>query len=247
MFEIVEKAFAPELLGVSNKASKIADFVWTVFKIGGTVPVSTLSGQFEKAGEYVDILSKAGIVRYSLGGFINKEHRKESVSVYLGEDFVKMLSPSIKRKEFEVVLYRNFGGKLMPYCRSDLTEPLAIMLTSVIFYATPQKPVFVNTVVRKAAKVCLKRHVECKDLLDYYLHKFLGLIAFETGSTINLSVRSKQRAREYPKIWDMYVKEPKEKPKGDEIDKPQEKRPVQSNKVSEQEKRLRGYFPWLKL
>ena len=80
MLEIIEKAFAPELLGVSSKATGLSDFIWTVFKIGGTVPVHTLDEQFEKAGEFVEILSKAGILRYSLGGFINKNQRKESIS-----------------------------------------------------------------------------------------------------------------------------------------------------------------------
>ena len=179
----------------------------------------------------MSVLSKAGIIRYSLGGFISKDHRKESVSVYISEDFDKLLASGIKRKEFENVLFRNYGDRLVPFCRSDLTEPLAAMLTSIIFYATPDKPVFVNTVVRKAAKVCIKRYVECKDMLDYYLHKFLGLVTFDTGSLINLSVRSKQRVRAFPKIWAMYTRVPAEKPKEAEkeemkIEKPEPRRAV---------------------
>ena len=251
MIENIEIAFAPELLGVSNKAAQIVDFIWTIHNIGGTVPVNALSEQFEKTDEYVSILSKAGIIRYSLGGFISKDHRKESVSVHISEDFDKMLASGVKRKEFENALFRNYGDKLVPFCRSELTEPLAAMLTSVIFFATPDKPVFVNTVVRKAAKVCIRRYVECKDMLDYYLHKFLGLVTFETGSMINLSVRSKQRVRAFPKIWEMYMRVPPEKPKEEKaeeikITKPEPRRVV-SGKVSEQEKKLRGYFPWLKL
>lgn len=247
MLEIIEKAFAPELLSVSSKASELTDFIWTVFKIGGTVPVNTLSEQFEKAGEYVEVLSKAGILRYSLGGFINKNQRKESISVFVSEDFSSLLPKGVRRKEFEYKLYSKYGEKLMAFCRTDLTEPLAVMLTSVIFFATPSKPVFVNMVVRKGAKVCLKRYVECKDLLDYYLHKFLGLVTFESGSTINLSVRSKQRVRAYPKVWEMYVRQYKEKPKEEELKSPIVERRAPPSKVSEEEKKLRGYFPWLKL
>jgi hypothetical protein len=247
MLEIIERAFAPELLSVSSNASRIADFIWTIHNIGGTVPVSTLAGQFDKAGEYVEVLSKAGILRYSLGGFINKDQRKESISVFVSEDFSSLLTRGIKRKDFENILFRKYGEKLIGFCRSDLTEPLAVMLTSVIFYATPNRPVFVNMVVRKGAKVCLKRYVECKDLLDYYLHKFLGLITFESGSTVNLSVRSKQRVRAFPKIWEMYVREYKDKPREEEIKRPVVERREVPSKVSEQEKKLRGYFPWLKL
>jgi len=246
MLEIIESAFAQELLSVSSKASQLADFIWTVFNIGGTVPVNALSDQFDHAGEHVDVLAKTGIIRYSLGGFINKSQRKESISVFISEDLAKMLVPGIKRKDFENILFRNYGDRLMPYCRSELTEPLAVMLTSVLFYATPDSPVFVNTVIRKGVKVCMLSYVECKDILDYYMHKFLGLVTFETGSMINLSVRSKQRARAYPKIWEMYLKAHKEKPREEEMKMPEEKRVVPS-KVSEQEKRLRGYFPWLKL
>lgn len=246
MIETIEKAFASELLGVSPKANRLADFTWNVYNIGGTVPVNALTGQFDKTDEYVSILSKAGIMRYSFGGFINKGSRKESISVYVSEDFLNALSPGIKRKEFENVLFRNFGDRLMPYCRSDLTKPLAVMLTSLVFFATPDKPVFLNTVVRKASKVCMKGYVECKDMLEYYLHRFLGLVTFETGSMINLSVRSKQRVREYPKIWETYLKEHKEKP-AEEMEKPPEPKSAVPSMVSEQEKKLRGYFPWLKL
>ncbi|MBN2330284.1 MAG: hypothetical protein JXC85_00555 [Candidatus Aenigmarchaeota archaeon] len=247
MIELVEKAFSSELLSVSSKASKLMDFIWTVYKIGGSVPMNTLQEQFDKADEYVEVLSKAGIMRYSLGGFINKSQRKESISVYVSEDFSGILPKGIRRREFEEKLFGKYGERLIGSCRTDLTEPLAVMLTSIIFFAAPNKPVFVNMVVRKGAKVCLKTYVECKDLLDYYLHRFLGLVMFESGSTINLTVRSKQRVRAYPKIWEMYIREYKEKPKVEELKSPMvERRPV-PGKVSEQEKKLRGYFPWLKL
>ena len=48
MIELIEKAFALELLSVSSKASQIVDFIWTVHNIGGTVPVNALAEQFPK-------------------------------------------------------------------------------------------------------------------------------------------------------------------------------------------------------
>jgi hypothetical protein len=247
MFEVIEKAFARELLAVSSKASRLIDFTWSVYNIGGTVPVNTVTDQFEEAKEFVSILSKAGMMRYSLGGFINKEQKKESVSVYVSEDVLKLVARGGSRKEFEEALFKDFGERLIPYCRSDLTECLAVMLTSTIFYATPQKPVFMGAVVRKAEKVCMKNYMECKDILDYYLHRFLGLVNVETGSMLNLSVRSQQRIRHYPKVWDMYMREYKSK-EGAKAEEPRvEKKPPAKPELTEQEKKLRGYFPWLKL
>lgn len=251
MLEQIEKAFAPELLSVSHKASQLVDFTWTVYNIGGTVPVTAVEEQFEKAEDFVSILSKAGIVRYAMGGFINRDQKKLSLSVTISEELARQFPHGVKRKEFENIIFRNHGEKLISHCRSNLTEPLAVMLTSIIFYAAPERPAFSNTIVRRTAKVSMKTQIECQDILDYYLHRFLGLITIETGSLINLSVRSMQRVRMYPRIWEMYVRpyKEKEKPKEEEIKRPSpvvEARPPPT-KASEQEKRIKAYFPWLKL
>ena len=244
MLDMVETAFAPELLGVSMKAGRLADFAWAAYKIGGTIPMTAFQGQFEKAEEYVSLLSKTGVMRYALGGFINRDQKRESLSVCINEDFKKLLAPNARRKEFGEILFRNFGERMMPYCRTELTEPLAVMLTSIIFYATPDKPAFVNIVLRKASKASMRSYIECNEMLDYYLNKFLGLVALESGSLINLTVRSKQRIRSFPKIWDMYVTE--HRAKTEEIPKQEHKSPP-SESIMEQERKLRGYFPWLKL
>ncbi len=249
MLEQIEKAFAPELLSVSNKASQLVDFAWAVCNIGGAIPLSALETQFPKAEEYVSILSKAGIMRYAMGGFINRDQKKQSLSISLSESLLALHSKGIRRKEFENIIFRDYGDKLISSCRSGLTEPLSVMLTSIIFYATPEKPAFSNTIVRKASKVAMKTHVECQNILDYYLNRFLGLATLETGSLINLSVRSKQRVRMYPKIWGMYVRpyqEKREEPARNTFTQ-QVVKPAPSDKMSEQEKKLRGYFPWLKL
>ncbi len=251
MLEVIERAFSQELLSVSHKAGKLTDFAWTISNIGGAVPIGAVEEQFPDAEEYVSALSKAGILRYSMGGFINRDQKKQSLSVSLSEDLSGLSRGRVRRKEFENILYRNHGEKLLPSCRTGLTEPLAMMLTSVIFYATPEKPVFSNTIVRRAAKMSLKSHVECQLILDYYLHKFLGLVTFESGSLINLSVRSKQRARMYPKLWELYTRPYTEKPRDMLPESPPPAPLVQqrapTTKAGEQEKKLRGYFPWLKL
>jgi len=244
MLEIVEEAFAPELLGVSHKAAALADFAWIVFRAGMAVPLDSLRWQFPDADGHVSVLSKAGIMRYSLGGFINRDQKKESLSVYADEDVAKACSQCVRRKEFGESLFRNFGKTLAPYCRTDLTEMLAVMLTSLIYFATPTKPALVSTVVRKASKICLKDYTEASNALDYYLNRFLGLVTYESGSLINLSVRSQQRVRGSPKIWAMYLSQPTEKQK-DEITKPVPK-PVPSSEASQQERKLKGYFPWIR-
>ena len=195
------------------------------------------------------MLSKAGILRYAMGGFINRDQKKQSLSVLLSEDLSGLAERRPKRKEFEGIVFRNHGEKLVTHCRTGLTEPLAVMLTSIIFYATPDKPVFSNTIVRRASKVSMKSHIECQNILDYYLYRFLGLVTLEGGSLINLSVRSKQRIRMYPKLWDLYTRPYAEKPKEEEMERDahlQQIRPPPP-KATEQEKKLRGYFPWLKL
>lgn len=251
MLEQIEKAFAQELLSVSHKATGLLDFAWAVCNIGGAIPISAVQTQFKNAEEYVSILSKAGVMRYAMGGFINRDQKKQSLSISLSESLLDLHSKGVRRKEFETIIFREYGDKLISHCRSELTEPLAVMLTSIIFYATPDKPAFSNSVVRKASNVSMKTHMECQNILDYYLHRFLGLVTFETGSLLNLSVRSQQRVRNYPKLWETYVRpyQDKEKPKEEEIKMPE---PVvqareHTTKASEQEKRIKAYFPWLKL
>ena len=251
MLDTIEKAFAQELLKVSHNAGRIMDFAWTLYKIGGAVPLKVVAEQFPDAEDFVSKLSKAGMARYAMGGIITKGQAEQSISVSLREEVLSLFSPGVRRKEFEDTIYRNFGDRLIQSCKSDITEPLTVMLASVIFFATPQKPVFSNTIIRKAAKQCMRDHSECKDLLDYYLNRFLGLISFDMGSMINLSVRSKQRVRMYPRIWQMYVtdqknKNPQETEKREaELPRRPERKP--ESKMSEQEKKLKAYFPWLKL
>ncbi len=252
MLELIEKAFAPELLLVSHKAARYMDFAWTVKNIGGAVPITAIEEQFEKPDEMVESLSKAGVLRYAMGGFINRDQKKQSISVAVNEEITSQLPKNYRRKDFDNVVFRNHGEKMIQSCRSDLTEPLTVMLTSIIFYATPDKPVFSNTIVRRAAKVCMRSHLECQNILDYYLSRFLGLVTFEAGSLVNLTVRSKQRVRLYPKIWEMYVRPYQEKPEEEDV-RPsiisEVARPTiaPTTKASEQERKLKGYFPWLKL
>ena len=245
MLEFVERAFAPELLRVSPYANDLVDFLWTVYNMGGNISTHVLFEQFPLANDYITPLSKAGLVRYALGGFMNKNLKKESIIVSIDGDFEKVAAGQTNRKDFEDLVFRNYGEKLIPHCRSVLTEPLAIMLTSVIYYATPSTPVFVNKVVRRAARMSMKSQIQCRDWLDYYLHRFLGLVAFETVSMVNLSVRSKQRIMNYQKVWELYSTEHKDKikdePKADEPKK------LSSIVTSEQERKLKSYFPWMKL
>ncbi|UCD03332.1 MAG: hypothetical protein JSV63_01705 [Candidatus Aenigmatarchaeota archaeon] len=251
MLDLIEKAFAKELLSVSQKADEVVEFAWTIYNIGGNIPVTALGGQFQDAETTVADLSKAGILRYAMGGFINRDQKKLSLSVTLSEDLARQLPQHASRKDFEGILFRDYGEKIIPVCRTNLTEALAAMLTSIIFYATPERAAFANTIVRRAANVSLKTHLDCQNILEYYLHRFLGLVTFETGSLLNLSVRSKQRVRMYPKIWDIYVRPFQEKEREEEpvprVFEPQAARPAPTDKESEQEKKLRGYFPWLKL
>ncbi len=248
MLQTVERAFAPELLSVSHRAGRLADFSWAVSSIGEAVPVKVISGQFPDAEELVTVLSKSGVLRYALGGFINRDQRKLSLSVQLDPRLSALPGNGMRRKEFEAVLFREFGERLIPHCRTALTEPLAAMLTSVIFYATPGKPVFSNTIVTRASRTCIMTHSECQDMLDYYLHRFLGLVSMDSGSLVNLSVRSVQRAKAHPAIWEMYVKGRAERC----VEKERTNAEAAAQKppppeMSYEERKLRSYFPWIKL
>jgi hypothetical protein len=249
MLEMIEKAFAPELLSVSHKAGRISDFLWAAFSIGEAVPVKVISEQFPDAEELVTVLSKTGVLRYALGGFVNRDQKKFSLSVQLDSRLSALSGTGIRRKDFEHVLYREFGERLIPHCRTPLTEPLAAMLTSVIFYATPTKPVFSNTIVTRASKLCLMTHADCQDILDYYLHRYLGLVSMDSGSLINLSVRSVQRVKPHHAIWEMYEKgqaeRNMEKVRAKQQTEVAQKAPPPQ--MSDQERKLRGYFPWIKL
>jgi predicted hydrolase (HD superfamily) len=48
----------------------------------------------------VTTLSKAGVLRYALGGFINRDQKKLSLSVQLSEPLLSLSRGGMKRKDF---------------------------------------------------------------------------------------------------------------------------------------------------
>ena len=249
MLEMVESAFREDLLSVSPKASRLADFAWLLYSIGGPVPVKAVSGHFDRPDDCIEILTKTGILRYALGGFMDGEQKRESFSLLLADDLASRLPAGITRKDFQNFLVREYGDRMMPYCRSPLTEQLSVMLTSIVYYATPARPVAAELVLKRAGKVSMKTYEECRDVMDYYMTRLLGLVTPEAGAAVNLSAKSQHRIMAFPKIWELYIREPQDRiMNGNGVETGKQEPPNHmSKKISEQEKKLRGYFPWLRL
>lgn len=242
MINVVERVFARDLLRVSPDANKLLDFTWKIRKIRGFVTLQFLSQNFEDAEEILAFLSRVGIVTWSGIGIVKGEIKKDSVNVSFSEDFEKLLSKVKNKKSFGDLLFERYGEKLIPYCTTDLTQSLATMLTAMVYYATPEKPVFVNKIMRQTIKAMFKSFVECKEILDHYLCNFLGLVEFKNPSLINLTSKGKDKLKAVPELWLAYQKEHTE-------DMPMEKLPPRIQIVDtdrESLKKLKTYFPWLK-
>lgn len=238
MLDLVEETFAEYLLKISYPMDQLIDFAWTIYKIGGQSPMRSLS-HFRETQDKVDTLSKTGIISWATSG-VGKEFDMKSISVSLTEDFAEIINRGISRSEFKRFLFEKYGKDLIRFCKSELTKAAVYMLAFVIKYASPGRPVLSNTVVRQVSSIGMKSFGEGMDIVNYWLHKFLGLLKVD-GSFVNLSEKSLGLIKENPYLWKVYNVEYREKT-GPEPEKPKPKAPG----TDKLERSLRGHFPWLK-
>ncbi|MBI3412495.1 MAG: hypothetical protein HY051_00245 [Candidatus Aenigmarchaeota archaeon] len=250
----VEAVFAEDLLKLSPRALGYIDILWALHKIGAVVPMKFVTFQLE-VDEAIEnkimFLSEMKLIVWHALGTLGK-NKDTNVFLSLDKQFANFIidKEPLTKDMFAELTFGYAGQKLIGFCRNKLTDFITTVLSLIIRYATPEKPAFVGRIYRESTRTWNAPPIECKEILNYYLNRFLGLIKIEDGIMINLSEKAVKRISNDEEVFKAYQEEYKpeavekeEKP----VEKPTEK-PVIKYYSKEEEgrlRKLRQYFPWV--
>jgi hypothetical protein len=90
---------------------------------------------------------------------------------------------------------------------------LSTVMAAIITYATPEEPAFLNKVIRAAGEdaggnVTTESLNQSKDILEYYLHKYLDLVQPVGSFAVNLSGKAVQIVARNPELSGVYKSRP---------------------------------------
>jgi hypothetical protein len=103
------------------------------------------------------------------------------------------------------------------YKLDELMKRLSTVLSAVIAYASPEEPAFLNKVYRAvgqdiSGEVTPESLTQAKELLEYYLYKYLGLVQPIGSFAVNLSVKAAEVVGKNPELLDAYKSKSKNAP-----------------------------------
>ena len=221
ILESTEKAFMGEFIRLSPKINELSEILWFVFRMGGSVSSSIITPRFPDAGKDVQNLVGMGILREMDAGNEKVVAFSERFETRL---FNKNLSDIAVTDIFDTLVdgYSKDLGKR--YKLDELIKKLSTVLSAVITYATPEEPAFLNKVFRAVStemsgEVTSSSLNQAKELLEYYLFKYLGLVQPVGSFAVNLSVRAAQVVGKEQELLSAY----KIRPKGISVMKKPEK------------------------
>ncbi len=242
MIQLVDELFAKDILKVSTTANDFVEFAWTLYKIGGFVPLDVLS-YYTDIEDKVNIMSKVGVVSWSTAG-VGMDFSKKAIAVSLENSFSAELQRGIDKDKFREILFDKFGKDMIRYCKTGLTKSISYMIAYTIKMAEPDKPVLSSKIARLASNTGIKPLKESSNILSFYMDKFLGLIKFE-GERVNLSEKSVNTIKNNSFLWNAYQIEYKDKdPDAPQIVDDSKYRDYQSENI---QKSLKSQFPWMSL
>lgn len=252
----VEAAFVEDLLKLSPRASDYVDILWILHKIGTIVPIKFVTFQLETDEDVknkIKFLSETRLIVWHAFG-TSGEVEDANIFLSLDKDFANFVidKEPLTKDMFAALTFEYAGQKLIGFCRNELTDFITAMLFLIIKYATPEKPTFVGRIVRELNRSWGVSPLECKEVLNYYVDRLLGLVKIEDGILINLSRKAVKRISKDEEILKAYEEEYKPEVIEKEekaVEKPIEK-PVAKYYSEEEEERLRKLrqqFPWMGL
>jgi hypothetical protein len=227
-----EKAFLGEFIRLSPKINELSEILWFVFRMGGSVSSNIITPRFPDAGKDLENLVDMGILKEMDAG-------TEKVVAFSERFESKLLNKNLSditvTDIFDTIVdgYSRDLGKR--YKLDELIKRLSTVLSAVITYATPEEPAFLNKVFRAVSET-LSGEVtpaslnQAKELLEYYLFKYLGLVQPVGSFAVNLSVRAAEVIGKDQELLDAY----KSRHKGSVAVKKVEK-PVEAPKVEKKE------------
>ena len=211
ILESTERAFMGEFIRLSPKINELSEILWFVFRMGGSVSNNIISPRFPDAGKDVQNLVGMGILREMDAGTEKVVAFSERFEMKL---FNKNLSDISVTDIFDTLVdgYSKDLGKR--YKLDELIKKLSTVLSAVITYATPEEPAFLNRVFRAVSEemsgeVSPASLNQAKELLEYYLFKYLGLVQPVGSFAVNLSVRAAQVVGKEQELLTAYKSRPK--------------------------------------
>lgn len=194
IIEATEKAFLGEFIRLSPKINELSEILWFVFRMGGSVSNNIITPRFPDADGDLKNLVEMGILK-------EMETGNEKI-VAFSEGFESKL---IKKNLNDISVADIFDTLVDGYSRDlgkrykldKLMKRLSTVIAAVINYATPEEPAFLNRVYRSVSQgmtgeVTPESLNQAKELLEYYLYKYLGLLQPVGSFAVNLSTKAAQ-------------------------------------------------------
>ncbi|MBN2330452.1 MAG: hypothetical protein JXC85_01430 [Candidatus Aenigmarchaeota archaeon] len=211
ILESTEKAFMGEFIRLSPKINELSEILWFVFRMGGSVSSNIITPRFPDASKDLENLVGMGILKEMDAG-------NEKVVAFSERFETKLINKNLSDINvsdiFDTLVdgYSKDLGKR--YKLDELIKRLSTVLSSVITYATPEEPAFLNKVFRSVSEelsgdVTPASLNQAKELLEYYLFKYLGLVQPVGSFAVNLSVKAAQVVGKDPDLVAAYKVRPK--------------------------------------
>ncbi len=212
IIEITEKAFLGEFIRLSPKINELSEILWFVFRMGGSVSNNIITPRFPDASGDLKNLVEMGILKEMDTGNEKMVAFSEKFETRL---INKNLNDISVTDIFDTIVdgYSKDMGKR--YKLDDLIKRLSTVISAVITYATPEEPAFLNKVFRAVGQnidgeATPESLNQAKELLEYYLFKYLGLIQPVGSFAVNLSTRAAQVVAKNPTLLEAYKSKSKE-------------------------------------
>jgi hypothetical protein len=224
IIETTEKAFLGEFIRLSPKINELSEILWFVFRMGGSVSNNIITPRFPDANGDIKNLVDMGILREMDAG-------TDKVVAFTEKFESKLINKNLNEISvtdiFDTLVdgYSKDMGKR--YKLDELIKRLSTVIASVINYATPEEPAFLNKVFRSVSEqvggeVTPESLSQSKELLEYYLFKYLGLVQPVGSFAVNLSARAAQVVSKNPELLEAYKSRAKGTPAPKKVEKPPE-------------------------
>lgn len=206
IIETAEKAFLGEFIRLSPKINELSEILWFVFRMGGSISNNIITPRFPEAEGDVRNLVEMGILKEMATG-------NEKVVAFSEKFETKLINKNLNditvTDIFDTLVdgYSKEMGKR--YKLNELMKRLSTVMASVIDHATPEQPAFLNKVFRSVSEelggeVTPESLNQAKELLEYYLFKYLGLVQPVGSFAVNLSARATQIVAKNNELLEVY-------------------------------------------
>ena len=194
IIDTTEKAFLGEFIRLSPKINELSEILWFVFRMGGSVSNNIITPRFPDANGDVTNLVEMGILKEMTAG----NEKVVAFSEKFEEKLINKNLNDITVTDIFDTLVEGYSKEMgKRYKLNELMKRLSTVIASVINHATPEQPAFLNKVFRSVSEemggeVTPESINQAKELLEYYLFKYLGLVQPVGSFAVNLSARATQ-------------------------------------------------------